>query len=266
MTELIRNSLRQRKTAIVAYCLAGLGLILLYVAIYPSLQAQIGSYNQLVKALPATLLKAFGVNATQTDFEGLLGTKQYGLVWPLLCIFYMVSLAGVAIAGEIEKTTIGLWLAAPLSRLKIYWSKFVTSLLALVVFVLLSVLAVIPIAGLFKVHVTDAHIFALTAISFLFGFCITGLAFFASAIFSEKSRVYATVGSVLLIMYVLNILAAISSNLVDLKYLSFFYYYNASDLLAGQPISHLGILIFGLAGIVFGLAGANIFKRRDISI
>jgi ABC-2 type transport system permease protein len=266
MLPLIKAGLIQKRRAVFAFCFGGLALIVLYVSLYPSLQSQIGSYNKLIGSLPHPFLQACGIDTNLTNFAGLLGSKQYGVTWPLLCTFFTVSFAAASIAGEIEKSTLGLWLAAPLSRLKIYWSKFAAAVIALIVFVLISIVAVTPVAAIFNVSVSSATIYSLAAVGGLFGLCILSMAFLATAVFSEKSKVYSAMGAVLLLMYVLNIISAISSHFVNLKYLSLFYYYDSGELLAGKPIKLLSVLVFCGIALFSISAGAYLFKRRDISI
>ena len=266
MKDLIRLSIRQKRTALWAYSLSGVGILLMYVAIFPSMQSQIDSYSQLVKSFPPALMKAFGADTSLVNFEGLLGTKQFGFMWPLLCIFLVVSCIGSELAGEIEKRTIGMWLSLPVSRMKVYWAKYTGALIVLAVFTLLSILTTVPIAAIFHVAITNSHIYSLTFVGFMFGFAVLGLAACASAFFSEKTKVYASIGSLLFVMYVLNLLSGLVSGLTNLKYASFFYYYNASDLLAGRHISAVSTLVFVAVGAGFAALGAAIFARRDISI
>lgn len=266
MFELIRITLRQRRIALMAYSLGGLAMIWLYVSIFPSMQAQLGDYTKLIESMPKGLMKAFGAATVTNNFEGLIGTKLFGFVWPLIMLFMTVSFSCSAIAGEIEKTTMGLWLSSPVSRLKIYWSKYFAILIALVIFVVLTVLAVLPMAGLYNIDVSSKHILLLSVVGSLFALSVIGVTFLVSSLFSEKSRVYAVVGGGLVIMYAINLLAALSDKFANLKYASFFYYYNSDTLLSGGSINYASLFVFGLTAIASVVAGAIIFKRRDISI
>lgn len=266
IAHLTKLSLSQKRTTIAAYSIGGFAALLLYVAIYPSMQGQIDSYNQLVKSFPPALMKAFGADTTLSNFEGLIGTKLFGFMWPLLCIFLVSSLAGSALAGEIEKSTLGLWLTAPLSRLQIYWSKVIATLVGLAMFVVASVLTVLPVAAAFNVSVNARHILLLSIIGYLLGCCVAGMAFLASAMFSEKSKVYMSVGVILLVMYVVNIVASLVTSLADLRYTSLLYYYNSGDILSGKPINWLNVFVFIIIGLTCLLAGAHIFRKRDISL
>jgi len=261
------TSLREKRVAITAYSLGGLASLWLYVAMWPSLQAQAATYNQLLKSLSPAILKAFGAYSVGlTDFEGLLATKQFGFTWPLLVLFLAVSLGGSYLAGEVDQTTIGLWLAAPVSRLKIFLAKFCAGVAALVVFTLASIPAVIPVAAAYNVHTHTHYIWSLTLVGGLFGLAVFGLSMLASSLFSKKSRVYAVMSSLLLIMFVLNLAAELNDKLTKLKYASFFYYYNSTDLLSGGKINHASLWVFLTVAVLSPVLAALIFSRRDIAI
>lgn len=267
MMSLIKTSLRQKRLAIAAYCLGGVAMIWLYVAIYPSMAAQIDTYNELVKSMPASMMKVFGADKLGlTNFEGLIGTKMYGFIWPLMLLFLAVSLAGSMIAGEIERTNIGLWLSAPISRLKIYWSKYLAGAIGIIIFLIFSVLAVLPITAAYNVDVSLRDILLLMMVGGLFGLAVFGLTLVFSSLFSEKSKVYGLVSAILVIMYVLNLIAGLNDKLVDLKYASFFYYYNVNDILTGGPIMTASLVVFGVVAIGGACLGAWIFNKRDIAI
>jgi ABC-2 type transport system permease protein len=263
---LISIALRQKRVAILSYCVAGLALIALYVAIYPSLAKQIDSYNEIIKTIPPALMKVFGASQTATNFERLAGVKQYGFTWPLIMLFLVVSLAGSSLAGEIERGTLGLWLSAPVSRVRVYWAKYAAAVLALVAFVAASILVVIPMTAAANITVNNTHFLELAAIGLGFGLAVLSFAFMLSASFSDKGSVYAITTAVLLVMYVANIVASLVSSLDGLKYLSFFYYYNAADLLSGLAFNPWSLVVFGATTLICAILGALIFNRRDISI
>lgn len=265
--KLIRAALVEKRVSLLAYGLGGLASIWLYLLIYPSLSTQLQSYNQIIKSMSPAVLKAFGISGNGlSSFEGYIGTEQYGFVWPLLLLFLLISFAGTMLAGEIESGTIGLWLAAPISRAEIYWSKFCAGIITLLWFLAASVLAVIPLAGIYHIAVHTGRIVALTVVGGLFGLAVLGLAALFSAIFSAKGKVYATMGVLLIVMYILNILANLTDQLAGLRFGSFFHYYNPSGLLNGGPIDRVGLLVFGITAIVAAVVGAIVFNRRNITI
>jgi ABC-2 type transport system permease protein len=266
MIPLILQTMKKRYLTWLAYGVIGLGLVVLYVALFPALQHQAASFNQLLKSLPHSILKAFGADVSLDNVGGLLVSKQFGLVWPLMAAGLVISFAGSTLAGEIDSGTLALLLGLPLSRIKIYFSKFLAGVIGLVVFVLLSVAAIIPVAAAYNVSVGASDVWKLALIGLLFSFSILGMTMMFSAFFSDRGKVYATGGGTLLIMYVLNLIAALKSSLSQLQYVSLFYYYNAGSVLVNHTLDATSIVVLVGVAIVTSLVGAYWFQRRDISL
>ena len=267
MLAIFWRTFKDRRISLLIYSLAAIGLILVYVSIYPSIKAQSASFETLLKTYPEGFLKAFNVDlATYTTIEGYLSAEQFSFVYPLMVIFILVGYAGAAIAGEIEKGTIETLLSAPVSRLKIFLGKYFSGLLILAVFTALSTFSIAPILSAYRIsyHIESFALIAL--LSFMFGLSIFSLSIFFSTIFSDKGKVYFLSGGILVLMYVLNIIAALKDNLSDLKYFSFFYYFNPNKALIYQQIDHLAYWVFLGTAFVFAIMAAVWFSKRDIAV
>lgn len=264
---LIWKEIKDRKGSLIAYTLAGIGLVLLYVALYPSLQGQSQTYAKLMESMPKGFAEAFGVDANfLATLEGYIASEMFSFMWPLLAIFFVVSRAGSAIAGEIEKGTIGTLLSQPVARTKIYWTKAGAAIISFSVFALATVLTTIPFAYLFKLNVALANYFVLALIGFLFGLAIYGFAFMLSAASSDKTKVYGIVGGLLFVMYAANVVSALTKNLSWLKYTSVFHYFDAPAALVHGNITLQSIVLFTVVAFVSLLIGQIVFTNRDISI
>ncbi|HLC38817.1 MAG TPA: ABC transporter permease subunit [Patescibacteria group bacterium] len=259
--------LKDRQSVFLVYILVNIGLLLMYISLFPSFKDQSAAMEQLFKSYPESFLKAFNFDiANFTTIEGFLSTEQFSFMWPLLVVLMSVGFAGTAFAGEIEKGTIEILLAQPISRLKLFISRYLAGLASLVVFVIFSVFIAIPIIEIFKISYTFENFATMALLAFLFGLVIYSIGMFLSAIFSDKGKVYFISGALLVVMYVLNIVSSIKEQLADLKYVSFFYYFNPSKALIHNQIDHWGYLVFiGISAVVI-VIGAAWFSKRDIMV
>lgn len=268
MINLIWEEVKERKWSVVIYSIVSILLLLLYVALFPSLQSQTQQLTEVLKSMPEGLLKALGSSPAQLsnfNLEALLASKQFSLVFQLLAAILAISIAGNDISGEIEKGTIEFLLSQPISRLKFYFSRFFSGVILLTIFVACSTLAVIPLAAAFHVaYVADIY-YKLFWVALLYSVAIYAFSYFLSAIFSNKGRVYGISAGIITFMYVAFLVSALKDNLDKLKYLSFFHYFSP-DILFNGTIDKLGVLIFVLTIIVFTFLGAIVFSRRDIAI
>ena len=266
MIAVIFQTIRKRYLGWLTYGIIGLGLLVLYVALYPSLQQQAASFNQLLKSFPQPILQALGANVSLSSVGGLLVSKQYGLIWPLMAAFLVVSFAGGTIAGEIDNGTLGVLLAQPLSRLKIYLAKYAAGIVGLAAFVGLSITTITPVAAVFNVSVSSGAVWKLSQLGLLFGWALLSAGLMLSSFFSDRGKVYATAGGILLIMYVMNIIADLKDSLRGLKYFSAFYYFNPGTAIIDNRVDTKALWVFIAVIVVTTVVGIYQFQRRDISV
>lgn len=266
MTAIFWRVVKNNKIAIIAYSLSGFAFLWLYFAIFPSLQSQSQNYSAILQSLPPALLKIFGMISNSLSIENLLSAKHFSLVWPIMAIFLVASYGGNTLAGEIEKGTLELLLALPISRIKLFFSKYYVGLVGLVIFVIFSILTAIPLAELYHFDYNINSFLMMGILGLLFAWSIYALTIFFSSVFDEKGKVFSYVGSILIVMYVLNIIALLKDNLVNLKYFSFFYYFDYTDALMNHHIGYITYLLFIGVIVIFTLLGSIYFSKRDIAV
>ena len=266
MWPIFTRALKDRRTLLLIYCLAGIGLLWMYIALFPSFSDQQQNLEQLIKAYPESFLKAFNFDIKSfTTIEGFLSTEQFSFMWPILLIFILIGFAGGALAGEVEKGTIETLLSQPVSRAELFFSRYLAGVVMLILFVVFSIFAAIPIIEIYNISYKFENFFAVAYLGLLFGWAILSLGFLFSAIFSDKGKVSFITGGILVVMYVLNIIAALKDNLADLKYASFFYYFNASKALIYNEIDQWSYVVFIGVAVVCTIVGAIWFSKRNIA-
>jgi len=268
MTKVFYTTIRDRYGAVLIYCLAVIGIIFMYVGLYPALQTQSQQYAEIFKSFPDSFLKAFGFDSATAFFfslESFMSAEQFSLTWPILAVILAMSFAANNIVHEIEKGTIEFILSLPISRLKFYFGRYFAGLFLISVFTSASVLPVIPVAKLYNVAYVWENYFKMSLGAFLFIAAIYSVATFFSALMSEKSKAYGISAGIIIVMYVMNILSSLKDNLENLKYFSFFHYFAAAKLLVDGEIDIHSVWVFSLTIIIFTIAGAVVYSKRDIA-
>jgi len=267
MFSIIKRSLQDKKFQLLIITASALGFLEMYIALFPALQKQAGQMAKLLQEYPDAMLKAFNIDKSSLTFERVgqyLAMEQFSFVWPILVIVLAIGFANYAFAGEKERGTIELLLSQPISRIKMYIARYATGFISIFVFTTISILAVFPLAKLHGISTEAKGIFVLLGVSFLFAWAIYGIAFLASVIFSEKSKVTFAMGGILIVMYVLNIVANLKESLSFLKYFSVFYYYNPTQAIDKAVVLNGTLLAFaGIIIVTFGL-GLYWFRKQDI--
>lgn len=267
ISTIIKKELKAHKLSLIIYCLSAVSLTWLYVALFPSIKAQSQEFSKLIESYPEAFREAFGIQANSfSTLESFLSVELFSFMWPLLAILLMSSRAGHALAGEIERSTIGTLLAQPLSRIQLFLSKYVSGIITLTAFIISSILIVFPLAWLYRQPVSAKNIFVTSALCFAFGIAVYSVAMALSAAASDRGRVYGPVGGGLTLMYILNIVASLRPELNNIKYASVFNYFNAQEALATGQLSYLSLSVFMLITALSLGAGLFIYNKRDISI
>lgn len=268
MLTILWREIRDRKTSLIAYCTVGIALVWLYVALFPSIQASSSQFEKLFQSYPKGFYQALGIQELSFNtVEKFLSIELFSFMWPILAILFALSRAGGTLAGEIERGTMGLYLSLPISRLKIYFSKYAGILLAIALFIVITIASILPITALYNTTASAAVILRLSLLSMLFMWTIYAMGMFFSALFSERSKVYMVAGGVILIMYAANVVASLKPGLRWIHKGSLFYYYNAQDTLSGgRPLRLSSLLVFIGSIVMFTALGAWLFSKRDITV
>jgi putative exporter of polyketide antibiotics len=88
-----------------------------------------------------------------------------------------------------------------------------------------------------------------------------GLAVFAAGLLHRQTQVTAVATSVLVAMYVMNILAKLAPDASWMRNFSAFYYYG-SAIQTGLDPAHA--LLLAAVGVLLAVAGMEMFERRDV--
>lgn len=269
MFNLIFRTIRDRKLSILAYAFGGLLFMEMYIAMFPSIRDQAAKMSDLFEAYPEEFLKIFGLDKSSLVFdtvEKFLAVEHFSIVFPILLFAMFISWGGSALAGEIEKGTMGFLLAKPLSRLKIFFAKYISGIIALIVLISFAVMGAIPLAKLHNIAYQGENYLTISILSFLLGLAVLSVSMFLSALFNDKGKAYFITTGIIIVMYVLDIISKLKDNLADLKYASFFYYYDYNSALLDNKIEMQSIWIFLGITVLFTALGAWWFNRRDISV
>lgn len=261
--------LRDKRNALIAYVIGAAATVEMYVALFPALKEQAEQLNKLLEAYPKGLMEAFGFESTEALFSKLepyMSTEYMSLFWPILVITLVVGFANLMCATEIERGTIEIVLAQPISRIKIFLSRYFAGICYLALFVAVSIFAIIPFAAMHNISYQIDNYYTTFGMGFLFGAAVFSIAVFFSAIFSERGKAMFATTAVLLLMYVGNIVAKLKDNLENLQYLSFFHYFDPGKVFGKNEIVQYSVPVFLGVIVVLTLAAVFWFNRRDIAV
>lgn len=264
---LLLQTIKKKRNTLLAYLAINGALVWMLVAVFPSMAQKGEELSKAFENYPEVMLKALNIDMASflTSLEGFLTAENFSIMWPIILIILTISLGTGAIAGEVEKGTIEILLAQPLSRVKIFLAKYAAGIMITFLFVLISVFSVIPFALLHNVEFDSQSYLVMSALGALLGFSLLGLSMMFSSFFSERGKAAALTTAVVIVMYAFNLIASFKESLDKLKYLSFFYYHDHNAAMLEHLIDPLAIAVFLGVGVVCALVGLVVFVKRDIT-
>jgi len=266
MFAVFARAILDRKRILAVFLAVSVAMMWMYVVTYPSLQATAAEVSEFVKSLPPELNKAFGLDPRSfTTFEGYVAGKQFSMIWPMMMVMLVGGMAANYISGDIEKGTMEMVLSQPITRQKIIISRILSGVFICFLFAAISVLSVIPMTKIYDINIPINHFFLISFIGFLFGLAVYGFSMLVSALFSEKGKALFLTIAILLTMYIINIVALLKASLEDIKFASYFYYYDYAGILLDGKVGRLSIIFFLISFLFFSAAGIVLFSKRDIT-
>jgi ABC-2 type transport system permease protein len=258
---LVVQTLKKKRNTLLAYLAINGGLVWMLVAVFPSIAQKGEELRKAFESYPEAMLKALNIDMATflSNLEGFLAAENFSLMWPILLIILAISLGAGTIAGEIEKGTIEVLLAQPLSRAKVFLAKYAAGIAVTLTFVFASVFSVVPFALLHNVEFDPQSYLVMSLLGSLLGFALFSLAMMFSSFLSEKGKAASLTSAILIAMYALHLVAAFKENLDGLKYLSFFYYHDHNAAMLDYVIDPLAIAVFLGSGVIFVLIGLIAF-------
>ncbi|MDP2671462.1 MAG: ABC transporter permease subunit [bacterium] len=256
------KTLRDQFRPILFWSLGFIALILIYIALWPSIQESAAELQAYIEKLPEAFRSAFATGEYATPV-GYINSELFSFMAPLFFMIFTVTFASGTLLNEEASGTMNILLSSPLPRWKLVLEKWSAMVIATLI------IAFIAWEGFFigllfvEMDLNLANIvlalFSAALLALVFG---TFSLFLASLTPSRGLAVGVT--SVLVVAsYLLNVLGPVVGQLKDFQRYSLFYFYNQNNIIQnGLNLTHAGILVF-LTLIFLGLSIAA-FSRRDV--
>jgi len=261
-----RRELKAHRKSLLIWCIGMFFLIMAGMGKYSAgAAAGDNSMNILMKEMPQSLQNLFGVGI----FDLTIAVEFFAILF--MYILFMAAIhaamlgAGIISKEERDKTAEFL-LVKPVSRRQIMTAKLLTALTLLAVFFLATYASAYGILS----YYSKGAAFASDLMKLMASFAAIQLLFlsvgaFFAGIFKNPKRSVAAATSVMMVMYLLAVIADIVEKLDFLKYLSFFKYYDAKDILKrGYSPVYPVISVIVITALIF--CAYHFYQRRDMKI
>lgn len=257
------KTLRDYRRSLAWWSLGILGLLALYVAIYPTVRDTPG-LDELFESYPEALRAFIGGSEALalSSPAGYLQAEAFSFLLPLLFLIFGVGAGAAAIAGEEEKGTIELLLAAPLRRRRLVLEKLGALTASILLLGLVTWLGLWVGALAVGMEISAGRLAGATASLVLLALVYATLALLLGALTGNRGLVLGVTATAALAAYVLDGLAALVDLFETLQPLSPFYYYRDAEPLRNGIDPVHALVLLAIAALFAALAPAA-FERRD---
>ena len=235
--------------------------------VFPTPEARL-KVNELVGAMPASMINLFGNATLMGDKLGTLGgyvTWKYGAMFSLGTAFWSILALSGTLAGEAAHGSLDFVAVTPFGKRRIALEKLAAHLVLMWLSVLVVAIALAITSNAFgdaalgdQIPIGNALGFSLWVgcIAMFFG----GLAFALAPLLGRAG----SAGVSALLMMVLWVASGLEMG-GPLEALSPFHWTVTHIPLAGF-YDYAGVLLVGVVGIVFLAIGLELFDRRDLGV
>jgi len=256
------RSLREERRALVGWSLGLAGYLLVMLVLYPTIHGN-QSFEKLVRSYPEALRKIFGL-ADFTSGAGYLRTEVFSFMVPLLLAVFAILWGSDLVAGEEERGTLDLLLAAPVTRRRVLVQKWLALLTGVGLLVAALEVLIGLLGPLFQLHVGWVPLTAALLGSGLFAAVFGTLALALGAAAGSRSVARGAATALAVAMYLLSTLAQLVTWLGPVRGASLWYHALGTDPLGtGLHVVHLAVLVAAVGAL--GALGVVAFDRRDIA-
>ena len=271
MKSLYLHELRLNRRVLLSLMAAVALFTFVMALIAPSIQ---DTLSQALKIVPSFLRPLVGERLQVQGLAGVLSVVYTHPVWLTLVGAWAVGYGARAIAGDVERGTLGLTLAYPLTRNQLVAAKALTlgtGILALVLVTLLATVLGLAYHGEATAVSLSGYLWAGIGMLLLFG-CIGAVSLACSALVgargtpTEAGRAMSWALGFVLTSFAIDALGQFWKKAEPYRVWSIFKQFDPKALLQGNPPEPLAWLYLGglmIAGLVVAW---GIFNRRDLSL
>lgn len=258
---IVKHELRQGRNTFLIWSGAIGFLLVVCIFLFPEMKGEMDNISQLFSSM-GSFTAAFGMD--RLNFGTISGyySIECGNVLGLGGAFFAALCAVGILSKEEKEHTAEFLLSHPVSRMRIVAEKLVSVLLRITVLNLVVLLLAVGSMAAIGEEIPWKGLLLLHLAYFLLQLEIAGICFGLSA-FMRKGSLGAGLG-IAALFYMINLIANITESASFLKYITPFAYCDGADIMLGNRLDGVRIMIgvfLGTAGI---LAAFLHYPRKDI--
>jgi ABC-2 type transport system permease protein len=232
---------------------------------YTNVAENAEEFEKLLEVYPKELLVAFGIEGNFADPGVFLSGYVFSFLWPLIAAIGAIALA-TRVAADADRGFLDIVLATRLPRVRHLAASIGSQALGIALLAATMVGAIALADLLIEPDFPTARVLAAGVHAFAFGAAIAGPATLLAVAFLDRGRAAGVVAGVLVLMYLLNVVAALAPEVDALATISAFRYFDVRDLIGAGAYPVADSLLLGGVGVAGWALSLVAFRRRDLAV
>ena len=259
------RTFKDDRFTLIIWIAVGAIFAILDVSIFPEFKGS-GAADGIMEMIPTFIRGMIGTRIQPlSTLNGFL-TMHFFSFCPLMGTFFGIAICSSALSAEMESRSVEILLSRPVSRVHVVVAKYLAYCLCAMIFsasVLATLFSAIGHADLSG----DADLFGYASVvfqmTFLY-FAMGAVALFISSLVTQQKKALGISSGIILGMLLINAISHMNETVNAVAVLSVFHYFEAGSIMTlGHP-QWLNVLHLTTFSVVFLLAAARTFDRRDM--
>lgn len=231
---------------------------------YPTILENSAEFEKILEIYPRELMAAFGIEGSIGDPGTFLNSYIFQFLWPLVAAIAAILLA-TRLAADAGTGFLDLPLSTRLPRLRYLAAAIAGQVLALAALAAMTVGAIVAVDLLIEPNFPIDRLVLAGVHALLLGLAIAGVTTLLGVAMLDRGKAGGLAAGILIVMYLVNILAELSSDIADLGRLSAFRYFNLKSLIDTGTYPVGDSLLYLAVAIASWLVALWAFRRRDLA-
>jgi len=260
----LRWDLKRYIKSTLAWTIVLILLQFMYAAFYPSMAKETELITRWMRVMPKAFVKLFGLE--DMDFSNIMNyLAMVSSIYVTLVGGVFASLTGVrSISKEESEKTMEFLLSKPITRYEVVLSKFISSLIHILIFDVLLFTSLLLFANAYSSSPVEINKFTVFALSqTILHITLMNISFLIGTLRSDNALSLGL--GTTFVLYVLNMISKLTDPAEFLKYFTPFSYADPSNIIKHGFPDYSG-LFFALVNVSLLIVSVVSFSRKDILV
>jgi len=257
------QELKMEWKSLVVWCLSLIGVLLMFMLLYPSIANQIADFQRVFNSFPIEFKRALGL--TNFELGGVLSFYAFALTYILLAGAVQAMNLGVSVlSAEVRAKTGDFLFVKPVSRIRVVSMKMLAVLIQILITNAVFFLASWLILNQLSPTSFNTELFVLlTGTLFFIQIFFASFGFFISVFLKRIKTVLPISMGVVFLFYILFLLNQTLKD-VKLSYISPFGYFDLSQISKNMSYDSPYVLLWGIFVALFVYLTYELFVKKDL--